>query len=132
MAQTIYVQRNLIRIMDKGLIFTSPKTAKSQRLVDLSPSSVKRLASLKLARKDNLDKLGKDWNEVGLIFCNIDGSPIHPDSVSHVFNRIIKCAGLAPTRFHDLRYSHASLLLRRGVHTRLLAKGLDIAISIPQ
>ena len=42
----------------------------------------------------------------------------------HTFRRVIKRAGLPSLRFHDLRHTHASLMLKQGVHPKIVSERL--------
>ncbi len=51
-----------------------------------------------------------------------------PDTVTRGFARLVRTAGLpAGLRFHDLRHSHASMLLAAGVGVRVVADRLGHA-----
>ncbi|MED4240003.1 tyrosine-type recombinase/integrase [Priestia megaterium] len=43
------------------------------------------------------------------------GQPINSATLAKIFNRIIKKSGVPKLRFHDLRHTHATLLLEAGV-----------------
>ncbi len=46
-----------------------------------------------------------------LVFCNHDGTPISPNSLSVTWGATIKQAGLPDVTFHALRHTHASALI---------------------
>ncbi len=48
-----------------------------------------------------------------LIFAHPDGSAINPDYLSQVFDRHLAKSTLPSIRLHDLRHTHASILLKR-------------------
>lgn len=51
----------------------------------------------------------------GLVFRAPDGGPIDPSNLRHrVWEPAVAAAGLAPTRFHDLRHTCASLAIAAG------------------
>jgi len=50
----------------------------------------------------------------GFMFPNEHGGPLDPDSFSARFRRLVRKAGLRPTRLHDLRHAHASHLISIG------------------
>ncbi len=69
--------------------------------------------------------LGPAYDTAGdLIFCGPTGTPLAPYNVSRRFGDLAKGAGLAPLRFHDMRHSYATLLLRAGVHVKLVSQAL--------
>ncbi|WP_158555957.1 tyrosine-type recombinase/integrase [Peribacillus glennii] len=59
--------------------------------------------------------LGKEYNDMGLVFAQLNGNPIQPSEVAKKFLKIIEAAGLLRIRFHDLRHTHATLMLQQGV-----------------
>ena len=67
------------------------------------------------------------------MFTRIDGNPIQPDSVTKMFARIVARAGIKPVSFHALRHTHATDLLRAGVHPKVASERLghaSIAITM--
>jgi len=59
-----------------------------------------------------------------LVFSHPDGSPILPSAVSHAFVKIARSIGLNGIRFHDLRHTHATLLLKDGTHPKIVQERL--------
>ncbi|MCZ6860017.1 MAG: site-specific integrase [Alphaproteobacteria bacterium] len=53
-----------------------------------------------------------------------DGSPWPPDSLSTAFAGLIRRSDLPRIRFHDLRHSHATQLLRHGIHPKVVSERL--------
>jgi len=49
---------------------------------------------------------------------------MHPDEISHLFQKVLTDAGLPSVRFHDLRHSCATLLLSLGVPAKLVQETL--------
>ena len=45
------------------------------------------------------------------VFTDCGGRPVHPDKLSQTFDRILRRAGLPVIRLHDLRHTHATLLI---------------------
>ena len=75
--------------------------------------------------------MGRD--PAALVFARIDGDPIHPDSVTKMFARIVERAKIRPISFHGLRHTHATDLLRAGVHPKITSERLghaSIAITM--
>ncbi|HMS89886.1 MAG TPA: tyrosine-type recombinase/integrase [Acidimicrobiales bacterium] len=59
-----------------------------------------------------------------LVFTRPDGQPIHPHSISQAFDRAQRHLDVSPIRFHDLRHTHASLLLRDRVPIKVVSERL--------
>ncbi len=72
-------------------------------------------------------QLGITLNVDDFVFIRSDGSPINPSAVTLAFRRIIKRAGLRGIRIHDLRHTHASLMLTAGVHPKVVSERLGHA-----
>ena len=53
-----------------------------------------------------------------------NGKPLHPHSVSQAFDRAQRPLDVSPIRFHDLRHTHASLLLRDRVPIKVVSERL--------
>ena len=58
------------------------------------------------------------------VFCHSDGSALDPDLVTQAFERIAKRCGLQGLRLHDLRHTHASLMLSQGIHPKIVSERL--------
>ncbi len=56
-----------------------------------------------------------------------DGSPILPVGFSHAFKRIARRIGLEGYRLHDTRHAHATMMLRQGVHPKIVQERLGHA-----
>jgi integrase len=54
------------------------------------------------------------------MFCNRAGRFLNPESLSQLFDRVVQRAGLPRIRFHDLRHTHASLLVAHGVPIKVV------------
>jgi integrase len=65
-----------------------------------------------------------EYQDNDLVVCRLDGRPWHPDVFSTSWGRARGTLGLS-LRFHDLRHTHASLLICSGVHPKALQERLD-------
>jgi integrase len=63
----------------------------------------------------------------GLLFVWPDGRPLHPDTITSVFNRHCDAAGLPRIRLHDVRHSYATAALRAGVSPKIVSERLGHA-----
>ena len=60
----------------------------------------------------------------GYIFVDEVGNLIQPERISNGFDKPLKANGLRHIRFHDLRHSCASLLLKQGIPMKQIQKWL--------
>ena len=58
------------------------------------------------------------------VFSRPDGTPTHPQLLSDAFKKLVARSGLPPIRFHDLRHTHATLLLKAGVPIKVVSERL--------
>jgi len=111
-----------------GLRFKSTKTDKA-RAVTLPSFAVKELREWKQAQTERLLMLGVRQSGSTLVCCREDGKPKQPESLTHEFTYLVgriigRIAGFPRIRFHDLRHSHATQLLGRGVHPKIVQERL--------
>jgi len=82
----------------------------SRRTVDLDPRTI---AVLKAWKRDQIAErvaLGVRPRDDSLVFAKPDGTPIHPDSYSQYFDRLVAASDVPRIRPHDLRHTHATIL----------------------
>ena len=120
-AGSIQVQRTLSTATGGGIRFGAPKTARSRRSIMVSElvlSSLRRHRKPQLKEKVRLTGL---WKDHDLVFTSGFGTLIsRADLITRSFKPLLKKAGLPDIRFHDLRRTCATLLLGRGVYTKLV------------
>jgi len=116
-----------------GRIFEAPKSGKG-RSVRLTQRGV---SALKAHRKRQLEarmKLAGLWQEHGLVFPSQVGTPIGGRNLNRSFKRHLERAGLPRSfRFHDLRHTCATLLLRQGVNPKFVQELLghsDVSLTL--
>ena len=120
---TISVVRALHQLKDGSFEYAEPKTAKGRRQIALSPSSCLTLR----AHRERQELIGLLTTPEALVFCRLDGTPLSPDVITHTFSRLVRKAGSPGVRFHDLRHSHASLLLQLNIHPKVVSERLGHA-----
>ena len=59
-----------------------------------------------------------------LVFCHHDGTPFLPNTITHNGIKTTGKCGLSGVRLHDARHTHASLLLKQGVHPKIAQERL--------
>jgi integrase len=123
----VYVTRSLHHLRTGEIVFRAPKTAKGRRMVSLSPSAAKLLQEHKDKQAAQHTMLEIPVKDDDLVFCDFQGKPLLPDTVSHAWVKLVKRTGLDGIRFHDARHSHASLMLKQGVHPKVVQERLGHA-----
>jgi len=104
--------------------FVPPKTQKSKRTVTL-PLTVTSILRMHKARQNEYKlKLGPIYKDQGLLFTSLDGSPVQPRVVDEHWYQCRNSANVPKIRFHDLRHTHASLLLELGIHPKVVSERL--------
>jgi len=121
-----HIQQTLHASRD-GFHFQQPKTHRSRRPIAL-PTALTALLTEHRGEQDRRQAtLGKRWQHTDLIVDRRDGGPLHPDTLSSAWRRFIRDNNLPHVRFHDLRHSHASLMLLEGVHPKIVSERLGHA-----
>ncbi|MDR7236437.1 tyrosine-type recombinase/integrase [Neobacillus drentensis] len=59
-----------------------------------------------------------------LVFAQKNGKPIQPTEMARNYRNIVDLSGLPYIRFHDLRHTHTTLLLKQGVHPKVVSERL--------
>jgi integrase len=122
------VERSLEETRALGLNLKSPKTRAGRRTVDLLPQTIEVLKAHKVAQARARLAAGPAWQDNGLVFAAPDGAPLRPGKVTDAFKDVTN-----RIRLHDLRHSHATQLLRAGVHPKIVSERLGhagIAITL--
>ena len=100
------------------------------RTIDLDDRTVTVLQDHAGMQADELAIFGAGPTAQRLIFCREDGSPLRPDTVTREFARIVDNVGLTRIRLHDLRHTHATLLLKAGVPVKVVSERLGHASPV--
>ena len=123
----IQISRGLHQLQDGSYVFTQPKSARSRRTIALSPSVI-------LSLQEHRDKMAMDRAIVGiplteqdLVFSQPDGRPLRPNTISRTWKTIAARANIKVIRLHDARHTHASLMLKQGIHPKIVSERLGHA-----
>ncbi len=123
----VSVSRSLHRLRDKSLVFRAPKTARGRRTIALPPSACIVLREHKERQEAIQLILGTILRGDELVFSQPDGSPLLPDTVSQAWRKLARRSGLEGIRLHDARHTHASLMLKQGIHPKIVQERLGHA-----
>ena len=115
------IRRTVQRTTEGLIVKEQTKTDSSRRTVNISPATVEVLRTHKKRQTQELLRIGR---RTSFVFANSVGNVLEPRKVNEVFERLTKKAGLPRIRFHDLRHTHATLLLQQGIHPKIVSERL--------
>jgi integrase len=113
----LVVTESLEETQEFGLRFKAPKSGKA-RVIPLADALVDSLKVHKDRQDQYRARLGPFFVDQGLLFCNEDGSPWPPDTLTHQFAALVKMLGMKGFRLHDVRHCFASISLRQGTSVK--------------
>ena len=120
----ITVVRTLQLIYHRGLVEGTPKTDRSRRSIAVNPSALEVLRRIRTAQFEQRLSVGAAWQEQSFVFTRPDGRPLMPDDVTKDFHDIVKDSGLPHITLHGLRHVHATMLLSKGIHAKIVSERL--------
>ncbi len=120
--------RQAVILVAYKLTISDVKTEAGRRAIDLDDRTI---AVLRAWRKRQLEErmlVGPDaYKDHDLVFARPDGTPINPDAFSQSFDRLVARSKLPRIRLHDMRHTHASILLKAGVNVKVVSERLGHA-----
>ena len=123
----LQVVETVYKLGDGTLVVKEPKTPHSRRRISLPPSLALLLREYRSDHQDLGRTSGTRLNGDDFVFCRADGRPLDPSVVTRTFTKMVKKAGLGQVRLHDLRHTHATLMLKEGVHPKVVSERLGHA-----
>lgn len=116
--------RQTLVMVDGRPRLSLPKTPRSRRTIDLDGRTVNALRRWRERQEDDRGRWDDAWCASGLVLTREDGSWVGPDGWSAGFDRHVLAAGLPRIRLHDLRHTHATLLLASGTPPKVVSERL--------
>lgn len=121
---TISVKRTRYELPGGELYIGEPKSRRGKRCIDIPPSLAITLRGHIEVREANCEYLGTKLNSDDWLFVRPDGLPLLSGFVSKKFKQIVRSTSLPEIRYHDLRHTHATILLLAGVHPKIVSERL--------
>jgi integrase len=115
-----------------GWIFEAPKSGKG-RSVRCPQRALEALRSHRTCQNEERLRVGPHWQDNGLVFPSGIGTPLLGGNLNRAFKAVLKRVGLSEIRFHDLRHTCATLLLRQGVNPKFVQELLghaDVSLTL--
>jgi integrase len=119
--------RQTLQITRAGIDYQQPKTHRSRRPIALPTTLTNLLTQHRQNQHARRIALADEWQHTDLIVDRGDGGPLNPDTLTSTWRRFIREHKLPPIRFHDLRHTHATLMLLEGVHPKIVSERLGHA-----
>ncbi len=121
-----FVTQTIERAPGGGFVFHEfPKTKHSRRVVRLPDVVRGELQTLRKKQREQKLRLGPQYHDYDLIFCQPNGLPLHPNNIrGRSMRSVMSRAGVPRIRFHDLRHLHATLLIRAGISPKVVQERL--------
>lgn len=123
--QRLHLNRGLVAV-GYEVHQTRGKTRTARRAIALDDTTLAILAGWRAFQAAEFAAVGVDDAEQW-VFTDGDAEPVHPHAVYEAFRRIVHNAGVPTIRFHDLRHTHGSLLLKEGVPVKVVSERLGHA-----
>ena len=123
----LYIVAGLHSLTGQGQVLLPTKTTRSRRPVPFTDEVADVLRQVRGTQIMQKAELGPAWQDNGFVFTRPGGRPLDPAKVTNGFAEVMKRAGLPGVRLHDLRHTHASLMLQAGVHAKVVSERLGHA-----
>lgn len=121
--KTLIVQRSVVSTNEGPKLQNTLKRKSSFRTIPLPSNVVDALKEFAMCT------VGSEKATTGFLFQQADGRFMDPANFSYkTFKKLLKLAGISKeVRFHDLRHTHASLLLAKGINIKVISSRLGHA-----
>ncbi|MBE7003560.1 MAG: site-specific integrase [Ruminococcaceae bacterium] len=104
-----------------GIELSTTKTKNSRRTLLMPDILHDALESTLSKQNDAARFLGAAYNPLHLVCCRFDGQPVTSGVLQHQFHEVLTAAGLPSIRYHDLRHTNATLMLRNAVPAKIVS-----------
>jgi integrase len=133
---TVTIHQQLLYEGDIDLYLDSLKTDYAKRQINLFPPVMKRLKEYRQKQKSKKDQIGEeafyghdrlesvDLEEQNFVFTERDGKPIRPGRITKHIKKMCEKADLPTVKFHSIRHTHASMLIKMGVDVKTISNRL--------
>lgn len=121
---TISFQRQAKRVEGKGIQLRPLKTKASRRTIHIGSHTLDLFAKHKANQEIEKQIAGKLWKENDLVFPTSIGTLFDQSNLVAEFKVVLELAGLPEIRFHDLRHTAASIMIKNGIDIMTVSRSL--------
>lgn len=122
MTRRIVSVRNNRTQAGSEIVESTPKTKNGRRTVDLGDRAAGALLGWKLAQSAEADSWGEAYMQSGYVFTYEDGTPLKPQYVTRLFDKLRVKAELPKLTFHGQRHEAASLMIEAGEDILIISR----------
>jgi integrase len=121
----IYVKRALVTSRP-GVNFEEPKTKASRRQIPLPADIATQLRKYKALQEWRKNIIGDQWSTLNLVITGEFGGVFNTSNfTTRYFKPLLEKIGIPKSfKFHDLRHTHATLLLLKGIPVKVVSERL--------
>ncbi len=127
------LERGLLTVEDTWVVVaghavdSEGKTKASRRTISLDAFTISALRQHLAMIDAEREAFGEDYPDHGRLMCFEDGRPLHPDTITSRFNRLVDHAGVRRIRLHDVRHTYATLARDSGINGKIVTDRLGHA-----
>jgi len=121
-AERLSVNRAL-HLASGQLVEVPVKTRTSRRSIDLDAHTVEILR----VWQEEQQRAGHSKQVDGPVFTAVSGKRLNPDTLTQTFDRLSDGSSAPRIRLHDLRHTHATLLIAAGIPVKVVSERLGHA-----
>jgi len=100
------------------------KTKSGIRNISLPIETINALKTHKILIESEQVNSGILYQDNNLVVCTNIGTPCIPRNLMRTFYNHIEYANVTRIRFHDIRHTHATILLKQGINPKVVAERL--------
>ncbi|GIM45915.1 site-specific integrase [Collibacillus ludicampi] len=119
--------RQTLSYTGKGSEFQAPKTDHGKRAIAIPPQVVEFLRKHKVKQAEEKLLAGPLYQDHDLVVATQVGTPVTARNLDRSWYKLRDEADVPKIRFHDLRHTHASLMLLQGIHPKVVSERLGHA-----
>ncbi|WNF35212.1 site-specific integrase [Bacillaceae bacterium IKA-2] len=120
----IYIRKTACDVKGEGVVIKHSTKSGKERAVMIGKRLLEFLENHKRKSDDRKTILGSSFNPHDLVFHNTKGNYLDVRDLTRAYKKAIKTADLPDCRFHDLRHTHATILLQANVHPKIVSERL--------
>lgn len=117
----------------KNIVNTTPKSETSRRILSMTSFLETELKWHKEKQEELKARLGNQYSGFDFVCTRENGTLFHPGTLSKIFAKEIYKMDLPKLRFHDLRHTNATIMLKNNVPAKVASERLGhstVAITL--